>query len=146
RMPRSMGRRCDRRAQDCHTAVLFVKFPSNGGKVCTLLHQGDSTMLRVTCIVWFSFLATFCAGCGKQVDTGKAPEHAEQAATTSEKAQEPRIESGQSAPASPWRTDDRPTAQPIAAGPATLGEILKVADLRQMPRPENAEVKIASPA
>jgi len=104
-------------------------------------------MRRVTCIFCFSFFATFCAGCGKQVDTGKAPEHAEQqGATTSEKAQEPRIESGQSAPASPLRKDDRPAAQPIAAGPATLGEILKVADLRQMPRPENTKVKIASPA
>jgi hypothetical protein len=103
-------------------------------------------MHRVTCIFCFSFLATCCAGCGKPVDTGKAPEHAERRTATSEKAQEPRIESGQSAPASQLIKDDRPAAQPIAAGPATLGEILKVADLRQMPRPENAKAIIASPA
>src|SRR5262249_30928393 len=104
-------------------------------------------MHRVICIFCFSFLATCGAGCGKQVDAGKAPEQAEQqAGTAPEKAQAPHRESGQSAPAPPPRKDDRPAAQPIAAGPATLDEVLKVIDLRQMPKPENANVKIVSPA
>jgi hypothetical protein len=104
-------------------------------------------MHRVACILCLSFLATSSAGCGKQVDTGKALEHGEQpAASASGKAQEPRLESGQSAPASPPRKDDQPAAQPGAAGPATLEEVLKVVDLRQMARPDNAKVKIASAA
>src|SRR5262249_23766324 len=54
-------------------------------------------------------------------------------------------ESGSAATTSPLGKTTRAAAPPITTEPATLEEALKVADLRLMPKPENATVKIATP-
>jgi hypothetical protein len=101
-------------------------------------------MHRVTCVYCVSLLAICGAGCGKQGGVGENPKLAEaHHATTPERAPESPIESGRAATTSPL--GKTAAAPPITTAPATLQEVLKVVDLRQMPKPESATVKIATP-
>jgi hypothetical protein len=109
-----------------------------------LLHQADFTMHRVICVFCYSLLASYCAGCGNQGDEGKSFQHAQrQRAIPSDKPLERRIDSGSAAPVATLAKQERLVAEPIAAAPATLQEVLKVVNLQEMPKPPNATVKIA---
>jgi hypothetical protein len=102
-------------------------------------------MYRATCVYGFALLILCGAGCGKQSDGGKATQSAgADNATASERAHEPRGESGSAATTSPSGKKTRVAVPPITTEPATLEEVLKVVDLQQMPKPENAKVKIAT--
>jgi hypothetical protein len=99
-------------------------------------------MLRGTWVLCIFLLA----GCSNPGDGGKTvPPTQTQKATTSEIPPEPRGESGNAATAPPLKKADSPAPQPIASEPATLPQVLKIMDFRQLPKPEKAIVKIVSP-
>jgi hypothetical protein len=93
------------------------------------------------------FLMPLLAGCGGPTDAGKSSQPAERpTASVSEQTPNPRRESDTSGTAASSNEADPPAKTGIVAHePATLAEALKVMDLRQMPKPEKAEVKIVSP-
>jgi hypothetical protein len=99
-------------------------------------------MHKVAWVLCFFLLA----GCGKPSDGGKTvPSTQAQKAITSASPPEPRTDSGKEATASSSQKADAQAPQPIVSEPATLPQVLKIVDFRQLPKPEKTIMKIVSP-